>query len=300
MLESGSAATSAQMKDPTPGDAQPLGFHHGDSPVGSLLDGFKERNEAAFIGYLPYGFPDPDTSLEALRTMVEHGVDVVEIGLPYSDPVMDGPVIQAASHIALQQGERIAGVFDAVETVAKAGGVPLIMSYWNLIFHYGVERFAKDFSNAGGAGLITPDLIPDEAGDWIEASDRYGLDRIFLASPDSTNERLAVVARNSRGFVYAASRMGVTGERSSISTSPELLVERTRQAGAQHVCVGIGVSTAEQGAKVATYADGVIVGSALVHTMLDDSGTTSTGRAGLSALAAKTEELAQGIHQARA
>ncbi|WP_051867312.1 tryptophan synthase subunit alpha [Bifidobacterium crudilactis] len=278
---------------------QPLGFKHAASPVGTLLDDFDKRNQAAFIGYLPYGFPDPTVSLDAFRTIVEHGVDVVEIGLPYSDPVMDGPVIQSASQIALQHGERIAGVFDAVETVANAGGTPLIMSYWNLIFHYGVERFARDFSNAGGAGLITPDLIPDEAGDWIEASDRYGLDRIFLASPDSSSERLKIVAEHSRGFVYAASRMGVTGERSSITSSPELLVQRTRQAGAAHVCVGIGVSTPEQGAKVATYADGVIVGSALVHTMLDESGAAVEPALGLAALAKTTEQLAQGIHQAR-
>ena len=175
-----------------------------------------------------------------------------------------------------------------------------IMSYWNLVYHYGVERFARDFENAGGAGLITPDLIPDEAGEWIEASDRHGLDRIFLVSPDSSTERLETVARNARGFVYAAARMGVTGERATIDASPELLVERTRQAGAENVCVGIGVSTAEQGAKVGSYADGVIVGSALVHTLLaDDNKTARDPKEGLKLLAAKSEELAEGIHNAR-
>ena len=226
---------------------------------------------------------------------------------------MDGPVIQAAASIALNNGETIKRVFEAVETVANAGGVPLIMSYWNLVYHYGVERFARDFENAGGverfardfenaggAGLITPDLIPDEAGEWIEASDRHGLDRIFLVSPDSSTERLETVARNARGFVYAAARMGVTGERATIDASPELLVERTRQAGAENVCVGIGVSTAEQGAKVGSYADGVIVGSALVHTLLaDDNKTARDPKEGLKLLAAKSEELAEGIHNAR-
>ena len=192
---------------------QPLGISHKPSATEAMFDRLKAENKPAFIGYLPYGFPNPDISLDALRIMVEHGVDAVEIGLPYSDPVMDGPVIQAASQIALNNGESINGVFKAVETVANADGVPLIMSYWNLIYHYGVERFACDFENAGGAGLITPDLIPDEAGEWIEASDRHGLDRIFLVSPDSASERLELVARNARGFVYAASRMGVTGER---------------------------------------------------------------------------------------
>ena len=280
---------------------QPLGISHKPSRTKAMFSEFKAQNKPAFIGYLPYGFPNPDDSLTALRTMVDHGVDAVEIGLPYSDPVMDGSVIQAASQIALDNGETIANVFKAVETVANAGGVPLIMSYWNLIYHYGVERVATDFENAGGAGLITPDLIPDEAGEWIEASDRHGLDRIFLVSPDSADSRLEVVAKNTRGFVYAAARMGVTGERSTIDASPQALVERTRNAGAENVCVGIGVSTAEQGAKVGAYADGVIVGSALVHTMLNDDGRTARSAVeGLSLLAAKTEELAEGIHGARA
>ena len=279
---------------------QPLGISHKPSKSGAMFTKFKAENKPAFIGYLPYGFPNPDVSLDAFRTMVEHGVDAVEIGLPYSDPVMDGPVIQAAASIALNNGETIKRVFEAVETVANAGGVPLIMSYWNLVYHYGVERFARDFENAGGAGLITPDLIPDEAG-WIEASDRHGLDRIFLGLPGLVHR-----APRNRGpqrtwlRVRAAARMGVTGERATIDASPELLVERTRQAGAENVCVGIGVSTAEQGAKVGSYADGVIVGSALVHTLLaDDNKTARDPKEGLKLLAAKSEELAEGIHNAR-
>ena len=290
-------ATTPQAGTPS---GQPLGISRRPSPTAAMFERLDGENKPAFIGYLPYGFPNPDVSLKALKTLVEHGVNAVEIGLPYSDPVMDGPVIQAASQIALNNGESIHGVFRAVETVANAGGVPLIMSYWNLIYHYGVERFARDFENAGGAGLITPDLIPDEAGEWIEASDRHGLDRIFLVSPDSAAERLAVVARASRGFVYAASRMGVTGERKTISDSPEALVERTRGAGAERVCVGIGVSTAEQAAKVGAYADGVIVGSALVHQLLDDSDRQALDEAeGLARLAAKADELAAGVASAR-
>lgn len=281
-------------------DFQPLGISHRPSPTETLLASLKAKNTPAFIGYLPYGFPDAQGSLEALRCIVENGVDIVEIGLPYSDPVMDGPVIQSASQIAIAQGERLEGVFEAVRTVAQAGAIPLIMSYWNLIFHYGVERFAAEFEAAGGAGLITPDLIPDEAGEWIEASQRHGLDRIFLVSPDSSAERLAAVAKHARGFVYAASRMGVTGERATLSASPEELVRRTRQAGVSNVCVGIGVSTPEQGAQVGSYADGVIVGSALVHTLLDDTGTKVRDlREGLDALAATTAALSKGIHEAR-
>ena len=174
------------------------------------------------------------------------------------------------------------------------------MSYWNVVFHYGVERFARDLENAGGAGIITPDLIPDEAGEWIEASERHGLDRIFLVSPDSSDERLANAALNARGFIYAASRMGVTGERDTLSSSPEVLVERTRRAGARNVCVGIGVSTPEQARTVGRYADGVIIGSALVHTLLDDTRRAARDvREGLAALAAKTESLSEGVHNAR-
>lgn len=288
--------TNATSSTPS---GQPLGISHKPSPTETMFDEFKAADKPAFIGYLPYGFPDPDYSLKAFRTMVEHGVNAVEIGLPYSDPVMDGPVIQAASQIAIDNGEKIANVFKAVETVANAGGVPLVMSYWNLIFHYGVERFAADFANAGGAGLITPDLIPDEAGEWIEASDRHGLDRIFLVSPDSTVERLRIVAKNARGFVYAASRMGVTGERDTINASPERLVARARAAGAQNVCVGIGVSTPQQGATVGQYADGVIVGSALVHTLLDDQGDVKDPVQGMGALANTTASLAEAIHHCR-
>ena len=291
--------SSTEQVGGTP-SGQPLGMSQRPSPTEALLERCQAHNRPAFIGYLPYGFPNPETSVKALTTLVQNGVDVVEIGLPYSDPVMDGPVIQRAAQLALDHGERIAGVFKAVQAVADAGGLPLIMSYWNLIFHYGVERFATDFENAGGAGLITPDLIPDEAGEWIEASDRHGLDRIFLVSPDSTDERLRTVAARSRGFVYAASRMGVTGERSSLSASPQTLVRRTRQAGASHVCVGIGVSTPEQGAAVGAYADGVIVGSALVHTLLDDEKRQAREEhEGLLALAQTAERLSQGIYTAR-
>ena len=290
----------AAAADPARPAGQPLGLSRRESPTEAMFRRLDAEGRPAFIGYLPYGFPDPDASLRALATMVRHGVDAVEIGLPYSDPVMDGPVIQAASQIALKAGERIAGVFRAVEAVADAGGVPLVMSYWNLIYHYGVERFAADFADAGGAGLITPDLIPDEAGQWIEASDRHGLDRVFLVSPDSADERLATVARNARGFVYAASRMGVTGERDTLGSSPEQLVARTRRAGATRVCVGIGVSTADQAAQVGAYADGVIVGSALVHTLLADDGRTPRPvDEGLARLAATAEGLAEGVRRSR-
>ncbi|KFF31113.1 tryptophan synthase subunit alpha [Bifidobacterium bombi] len=279
---------------------QPLGFSKRPSISAGRIDRCLSSGRPAFIGYLPFGFPTCADSVKACETLVRHGADFVEIGLPYTDPVMDGPVIQTACRIALQKGEHIADVFRAVQAVADAGGVPLIMGYWNLVFHYGVDRFASDLANAGGAGMVTPDLVPDEAGDWYEASQRYGLDRIFLVSPDSSEQRLKCVARNHRGFVYATSRMGVTGERDTLDSAPEHLVKRMHAAGAKRVCVGIGVSNAAQAQQVGSFADGVIVGSALVHTLLDDSGSNAlpTGE-GLDALAGKTEELADAVAHSR-
>lgn len=232
-----------------------------------VIDARKAEGTTAFIGYLPAGFPDTERSIEAITTLAGAGADIIEIGLPYSDPTMDGPVIERAVGSALDGGFRVKEIFDVVEACAEAGAVPLVMSYYNLIFKYGVERFARDLANAGGAGLITPDLIPEEAGQWIDASDTYDLDRIFLVAQTSPPERLEMISRVCRGFVYAASTMGVTGTRAQIDSSARSLVERTRAAGAQRVCIGIGVSTPEQAREVAEYSDGVIVGSALVEPL---------------------------------
>ncbi|AIC91847.1 tryptophan synthase subunit alpha [Bifidobacterium [indicum] DSM 20214 = LMG 11587] len=287
-----------QSKQESP--AQPRGFSRAISPVATTLETLRQEGRPAFIGYFPYGFPDVPTSLEAMRVMVQNGVDIVEIGLPYSDPVMDGPVIQAASKCAIDNGVKVEGVFEAVQQVQEAGAKALVMSYWNLIMHHGVATFAQRMAEAGGAGLVTPDLIVDESGEWIEQSDRYGLDRIYLVSPDSTDERLQLTARAARGFVYATSRMGVTGERASVSESAEALVARVRQAGAPYVCVGIGVSTVRQASQVGTYSDGVIVGSALVHCFLDDQGRPRRDRRqALDALASTCSDLHWGISQSK-
>ena len=240
---------------------------------------------AALIGYLPVGFPTVEGSIEAMVALVESGVDIVEVGLPYSDPGMDGPVIQRAAETALENGVRTKDVFAAVAAVTEAGGTAVVMSYWNLVLQYGVSAFARDLAAAGGAGIITPDLIPDEAADWMSAADEYGLDRIFLAAPSSTPERIAKIVAASRGFVYAASTMGVTGVRSSVDDHARDLVSRLREAGAPHVCVGLGVSTRDQAAEVAAYADGVIVGSALIRAV--DAG-------GVPALRELARELREG------
>jgi tryptophan synthase alpha chain len=196
--------------------------------VGEVLRYAKRDGRAALIGYLPVGFPDHDTSVAAMQAMVAAGVDIVEIGVPYSDPLMDGPVIQHAVEAALLGGARPRHALDAAEAVARVGAPALLMSYWNPVDRYGVNRLAADLAAAGGAGLITPDLIPDEAAEWIKASDEHGLDRVFLVAPSSTDARLAMTAQACRGFVYAASTMGVTGVRSSVGNAAEVLVERTR------------------------------------------------------------------------
>lgn len=264
------------------------------SKTADRLDALRAQGRAALIGYLPLGFPDLEGSIAAATAMVEAGVDVVELGVPYSDPVMDGPIIQTAVEHALAGGIRVRDLFGAVERIAQTGAPVLVMTYWNPVMHYGVDAFARDLSAAGGAGLITPDLIPDEAAEWIVASDAHGLDRVFIVAPSSTPERLASTSAASRGFVYAASTMGVTGERTTLGARASALVADTRRAGAERVCVGLGVSRPEQAADVASYADGVIVGSALVRPLLE----ASTLAAGIAALTEVTAALAVGVRSA--
>jgi tryptophan synthase alpha chain len=246
---------------------------------------------AALIGYLPVGYPSVDLSIEAMRAMVAGGADVVEVGVPYSDPVMDGPTIQVAADAAVRAGVGLRDVLRAVSGVHGAGGAAAVMSYWNPIEHFGVDRFAAELAAAGGSGIITPDLIPDEAGPWLEASDAHGLDRIFLVAPSSTDDRVAATARASRGFVYAASTMGVTGSRAAVGDAAARLVARVRSLAPEiPVCVGLGVSSGAQAAEVAAFADGVIVGSALVQRMLD-----APDERGVAAVREFTEELAAGV-----
>ncbi|MGO1173518.1 MAG: tryptophan synthase subunit alpha [Actinomycetaceae bacterium] len=264
--------------------------------AGSAIDAALAQGRAGLVAYLSAGYPDLATSVQAARVAVEHGADVIELGLPYSDPGMDGPVIQRSGQIALDGGTRTREVLSAVEQVAETGAAVAVMTYYNPVYAYGVEQFAADLASAGGAGLITPDLVPEEAGRWSEAADEHGLDKIFLVAPASSDERLRLVAEASRGFVYVASRMGVTGVQDSLAGGGADLVARTRAAGAQRACVGIGVSNREQAAEVAAYADGVIVGSALIKAL----GSGETTSAGLDALGALTAELAQGVREGRA
>lgn len=249
-----------------------------------LLDN-QSQGKKSLIGYFPAGYPTLQESIEAAVSMCENGVDVLELGVPYSDPVMDGPVIQDATEQAIANGFKLTQTFEAVREITSRTDKPvLVMTYWNPVMQYGVERFARDLKSAGGAGLITPDLIPDEATEWLQVSDDLELDRVFLAAPTSSSQRLAVAARESRGFVYSVSTMGITGAREQLDANARSVVSRLREQDAQAItCVGIGISSADQVAEVNNYANGAIVGSAFVKAYAAD---------GLPGLTAKVRELA--------
>jgi tryptophan synthase alpha chain len=257
------------------------------SGLAALFSACKQENRAALIGYLPTGYPDVPTSIDAMTALIDSGCDLIEVGVPYSDPGMDGPTIANASEVALRGGVRVRDTLAAVEAISAAGGRAVVMTYWNPVLRYGIDAFARDLAAAGGRGLITPDLIPDEADEWLAASDRHQLDRIFLVAPSSTPQRLAATVEASRGFVYAASIMGVTGARDVVSQAAPELVGRIKAVSDIPVGVGLGVRSREQAAQIADYADGVIVGSALVSALAD----------GLPRLRSLTGELAAGVRQ---
>ena len=276
--------------------------------TGQVFADAKAAGRGALVGYLPVGYPSVSGSLDAMRTLCgvgpsgQHefdGVDLVEIGMPYSDPVMDGVTIQKAATRALERGVRVKDVFTAVEAVAATGTPSVVMIYWNLVERYGPDAFARDLASAGGAGLITPDLTPDEGGAWFEASDQHGLDRIFLVAPSSSDERLAATVDSCRGWVYATAVMGVTGARQQTSSAAPTLVERVRTCRPDaRVGVGLGISNGEQAAEVNSYADAAIVGSALVGQVVraDDAGDPGD----LAGLRAVVADLAAGVRNGSA
>jgi tryptophan synthase alpha chain len=259
------------------------------SAVDDVFAACRAENRAALVGYLPAGYPTVDGSVELLTALTEGGCDLLEVGVPYSDPVMDGPTIQAAADTALRAGTRLRDVMSVVERVSGAGGRAVVMTYYNPVLRYGVDAFARDLAGAGGLGMITPDLIPDEADEWLEASERYRLDRVFLVAPSSTEERIAATARASRGFLYATSTMGVTGARDNVAAAAPAIVARCRAHTTLPIGVGLGVRSGDQAAEVAGFADGVIVGSAFV---------TAAERAGADGVRALAAELAGGVRRA--
>lgn len=241
------------------------------STTETLLNCLSDKGQPALIGYFPAGYPTMQESVEACVAMCESGIDILELGVPYSDPVMDGLVIQVATEQALANGFKLSMFFDLVKQITSRVSTPvLVMSYWNPILQYGVERFARDLKAAGGAGLITPDLIPDEASDWLAFSDELELDRVFMATPSSSQKRLDEVARLSRGFIYAVSTMGITGAREDLDAKARGVVSGVRDTHTKvPVCVGIGISTADQVSEVNSYADGAIVGSIFIKAYRD-------------------------------
>ena len=238
--------------------------------AGHRIDEAHSRGDAALIGYLPVGFPSVDNSIRAGKVLADCGLDVLELGFPYSDPGMDGPTIQKATVAALEHGTHLEDLFRAVEELTSYGLTTAVMTYWNPVEWWGVERFARDFATAGGSGLITPDLPPEEGAQWEASAEKYGLERTYLVAPSSPRHRLELISAHSEGWVYAASTMGVTGARASVGEHVKDLVERTRDSGAQRVCVGLGISNGQQAKEIGAYADGVIVGSALVKTLFNE------------------------------
>ncbi|WP_024877213.1 tryptophan synthase subunit alpha [Saccharomonospora piscinae] len=257
------------------------------STLGRLFETTRQQRRAALVAYLPAGYPTVAASKTLLGATIDAGADLVEVGVPYSDPVMDGPTIQGAADAALRNGFRLKHLFEVVESVAARGGRAVVMTYYNPVYHYGVDAFARDLASAGGLGLITPDLTPDEGGEWLTAASEHGLDRIFLVAPSSSDERIALTTKATTGFVYATAVMGVTGARESVGTNAAELVRRTRQHTDLPVGVGLGVRSADQAAEVAGFADAVIVGSALVAKAGD----------GPDALGSLTAELAEGVRR---
>ncbi|MFN4847949.1 MAG: tryptophan synthase subunit alpha [Rhodoluna sp.] len=236
------------------------------SSVETIIRENKSKGVDTLIGYFPAGYPTLEASVEACVAMCEAGVDVLELGIPYSDPVMDGLVIQQATEVSLANGFKIREISKIIKAIRQRVDTPiLVMSYWNPIIQYGVKQLAEDLVSSGAQGMITPDLIPDEAAEWLQISDEYDLDRVFMATPSSSTERLAKAANSSRGFVYGVSTMGITGTREDLDAKARAVVSGVRDSRTSTpVCVGIGISTAEQVSEVNSYADGAIVGSAII------------------------------------
>jgi tryptophan synthase alpha chain len=288
-------ATSA---GPTAASADATGSGDtGIDTLGGLFTQTRQQDRAALVGYLPAGFPTVSGSIDLFTAMVDGGCDLVEVGVPFSDPVLDGPVIQDAAQRSLAEGFKLRHLFGIVEAIAARGGRAVVMTYFNPVLAYGLEAFARDLAAAGGSGVITPDLIVDEAGEWLSATDRHGLAPIFLVAPSSPTERIARTAAATRGFLYAASVMGVTGARDAVSAVAPALVARCRAVTDLPVGVGLGVRTAEQAAEIAGFADAVIVGSAFVSAAAAAQGS-GDGTGGPAAVAELAGRLADGVRRA--
>jgi len=265
------------------------------TPLDQLFSKVRSENRAALIAYVPAGFPTLEGCKKVIKAFADGGVDAIEIGFPYSDPVMDGPTIQAAATQSLEQGTSADDVLEALKTATDLGIAAVVMTYWNPIERFGVEEFASAIAKNGGSGVITPDLTIEESERWIAATDKAGINRIYVVAPSTTDARLPLVTKQCGGFIYAASLMGVTGTRAAVSSGAPDLVARIRKVSDLPISVGLGVSTREQAKSVAGYADGVIVGSAFINKLLD----APDEKSGLEEVKKLTEELAKGVREGR-
>ena len=238
--------------------------------IGQRFAALRSEGRKAFVGFVTAGDPSLDRTVEVAVELESGGVDVLELGVPFSDPLADGPVIQRSSERALRGGTTLAGVLEAVRRIRRHSELPLLLfSYVNPLLRYGLPRLAAEAADAGADGVLVTDLPPEEAQEWLDEARRASLDTVFLASPTSPDQRLERVASASRGFVYAISRTGVTGEREALSPEAAPLVERLRALTREPVALGFGISTPEQVKTAADACDGVVVGSALVRFLED-------------------------------
>jgi len=238
--------------------------------IGRSFQSLRSEGKKAFVAFVTAGDPSLDRTVDVALELEAGGVDVLELGVPFSDPLADGPVIQRASERALRRGATLGSVLGAVRKIRARSEVPLLLfSYLNPLLQYGLPRAAAEARDAGVDGVLVTDLPPEEADAWLETARHAGIDTVFLAAPTSPDERLLRVSRASRGFVYAVSRTGITGERESLSADARPLVERLAALSAEPVALGFGISTPEQVAAAAALADGVVVGSALVRFLED-------------------------------
>ena len=234
--------------------------------IGRMFGNLKRDGRKGLIAYLTAGDPTPERTPALVEALVRGGADLIELGVPFSDPIADGPVIQAAGERALKAGTTLARVLEIAKEIRKTSEVPLLLfTYLNPVVRYGLESLAHDAAAAGIDGCLLTDASVEEAQEYAEAMHRHGLDTVFLAAPTSTPRRLQLVARYSTGFIYLVSRTGVTGERDSISGQTGPLVKAMREVTNLPLAVGFGISRPEQVREAASVADAVVVGSALVR-----------------------------------
>jgi len=236
------------------------------SRIADKFNELKKKNRIALVNYVTAGDPSPEITADLVLKLVESGADIIELGVPFSDPMADGPAIQLASERALKKGTTLKMVLDIVRRIREKSGVPIILfGYYNPIFKYGLEKFSRDAAEAGADGVLAVDLPPEEADELKVHTDKAGLDLIFLLAPTSTGDRIGLVAQHASGFVYLVSVTGITGVRPDMDYSLEDLASEIKHHTNLPVGVGFGISSPEQVSRIAEYADAVIVGSAIVR-----------------------------------